>query len=220
VEIVLADRRHQAWLETHAGLICAELNVKRVDFIERADQYITYTILPDLKRLGPRLGKRLPALRKALAAADGGNLLAELEAEGKLTLELPDGPVVLDSQDLQVRLQAKEGWAAAQGHSCVVVLSTELDEGLIREGLARELVRAIQDRRKEMGCQFTDRIEVGLVTDSRELRAAVEQFRDYVQGETLAVEIHLTPVTGAEPVEVKVADYTVTLYIKVKENLK
>jgi isoleucyl-tRNA synthetase len=220
VEIVLADRRHQAWLETHAGLICAELNVKRVDFIERADQYITYTILPDLKRLGPQLGKRLPGLRKALAAADGGTLLAELETKGSVTLDLPDGPVVLDSQDIQVRLQAKEGWAAAQGHSCVVVLSTELDAGLIREGLARELVRAIQDRRKEMDCQFTDRIEIGLVTDSQEFRAAVEQFREYIQGETLAVEISSTPISGAEPLQVKVAEYSVTLYIKVKENSK
>ena len=68
VEVVLADRTHQAWLEEHGSLICDELNVKRVEFIEKAERYITYTVLPDLKRLGPRLGKRLPALRKLLAA--------------------------------------------------------------------------------------------------------------------------------------------------------
>ena len=69
----------------------------------------------------------------------------------------------------------------------MVVLSTELTEDLIREGLARELVRTINDRRKEMDCQFTDRIEVGVVTESAELRAAIEQFRDYIMPETLAV---------------------------------
>ena len=81
VEVVLADNTHQAWLEEHAALICDELNVKRVEFTEKAEQYITYTVLPDLKRLGPRLGKRLPALRKLLAEADGGRLLGELETQ-------------------------------------------------------------------------------------------------------------------------------------------
>ena len=75
VEVILADRTHQAWLEEHAALIAEELNVKQVEFTEQADQYITYTVLPDLKRLGPRLGKQLPELKKALAAADAGALL-------------------------------------------------------------------------------------------------------------------------------------------------
>ena len=189
VEVVLADATHQAWLEEHASLICDELNVKRVEFIEKAEQYITYTVLPDLKRLGPKLGKRLPTVRKLLAEADGSRLLAQLEADGRITLMLQDGPVTLDADDIQVRLQAKEGWAAAQGHAVVVVLATELTDELIREGLARELVRTIQDRRKEMGCEFTDRITVGIVTESElNSRRRIEQFREYIEGETLANE--------------------------------
>ncbi len=135
VEVVLADATHRAWLEEHASLICDELNVKRVEFTEKAEQYITYSVLPDLKRLGPRLGKRLPALRKALAEADGGRLLASWRPTATSRSSLPDGPVTLDSDDIQVRLQAKEGWAAAQGHAVVVVLATELTDELIREGL-------------------------------------------------------------------------------------
>ena len=107
VEVVLADDTYRAWLEEHAALICDELNVKRVEFIEHAEQYITYSVLPDLKRLGPRLGKRLPAVRKMLGETDGAKLLAELETQKKITLTLPDGPVVLDADDIQVRLQAK-----------------------------------------------------------------------------------------------------------------
>jgi len=216
VEVVLADKTHRAWLEEHVSLICDELNVKRVEFIEKAEQYITYSVLPDLKRLGPRLGKRLPALRKTLAEVDAVRLLGQLDATGTATVELSDGPIVLDSDDIQVRLQAKEGWAAAQGHAVVVVLSTELTEELILEGLARELVRTIQDRRKEMGCQFTDRIAVGLVTDSAELRSAVEQFGDYIRGETLAVEMDYTAMPGVEAVDIDVAGYSAMLYIMVK----
>ncbi len=215
VEVVLADATHRGWLEEHASLICDELNVKRVEFIEKAEQYITYTVLPDLKRLGPKLGKRLPTVRKLLAEADGSRLLAQLESAGRITLMLQDGPVTLDAGDIQVRLQAKEGWAAAQGHAVVVVLATELTADLIREGLARELVRTIQDRRKEMGCEFTDRISVGIVTESPDLKAAIEQFRDYIEGETLAVAMTFAPLPNAEPLAVDVAGYSATLLVDV-----
>jgi len=215
VEVVLADDTHLLWLQQHAALICDELNVKQVEFIEEADHYITYTVLPELKRLGPRLGKRLPPLKKLLVAADGGALLAELESKGAVTLALPDGPVTLDREDLQIRLQAKEGWAAAQGPSCVVVLSIELTEDLIREGLARELVRAIQDRRKEMNCEFTDRIIVGVAADWAELSAAMKPFADYIRGETLAVELKFGAVSGTDPVEIELVGHRVLLYIKV-----
>ncbi len=217
VEVVLANTAHRAWLEKHASLICKELNVKRVEFVDKAEQYITYTVLPDLKRLGPKLGKRLPTVRKLLAEADGSRLLAQLESAGRITLMLQDGPVALDSDDIQVRLQAKEGWAAAQGRAVVVVLATELTDELIREGLARELVRTIQDRRKEMGCEFTDRINVGIVTESPELKAAVEQFREYIEGETLAVKMAFAPLPAAEPLAIDVAGNSATLYVVVVE---
>ena len=160
VEVILADRSEQAWLGDHAALLREELNVKQVEFTEHAERYIIYSVLPDLKRLGPRLGKRLPALKAALANADAADLLARLERDRHVTIDLPDDPVRLDGDDLQVRLQAKSGWAAAQGRSCVVVLSTEFTPELISEGLARELVHAIQTRRRESNCQYTDRIEV------------------------------------------------------------
>src|SRR5208283_4957174 len=157
---------------------------------------------------------------KLLAEADGGALLAELKSQGKVTLHLPDGPVVLDSEDMQVRLQAKEGWAAAQGKSCVVVLSTELNEDLIREGIAREFARAVNDRRKEQNCEFTDRIAVAIVTESAELRAAIEQFRDYIMTETLAVSIGFEPIAGVEPVDVEIGEHRAQLYVKVVPQTK
>ena len=216
VEVVLADDADLPWLEQHASLICDELNVKRVEFTQHAEEYITHNVLPDLKRLGPRLGKRLPALRKKLAELDGGELIAELQAAGRATVSLDDGPVELEKDDIQIRLQAKEGWAAAEGRSVVVVLATELTDDLIREGFARELVRAVQDRRKEMGCEFTDRIAIGFVTESRELLAAVDQFREYIAGETLSLEIKPEPIPDAEPVEIDVAGHGVSLHVKTK----
>lgn len=199
VEVVLVDPAHEGWLEEHAGLIREELNAKRVEVIRRAEQYITYTVLPDLKRLGPRLGRRLPELRKTLAESDAGRLLAALEAEGQCTLTVAGEPVVLTAEDLQVRLQAKEGWAAAQGRLAVVVISTELTPELVAEGLAREVVHAVQNARKDMGLQYTDRIRIVAVTPSESLHAAIGSFREYVEQETLTVELECLLVPGDSP---------------------
>ncbi len=216
VEVILADRNQQAWLEGHVELLKKELNVKQVEFTQQADHYITYTVLPDLKRLGPRLGKKLPLVKNALAKADAAKLLAEMEAAGKVSLKLDDGSSEsLDRDDLQVRLSAKPGWAAAQGKDCVVVLSTELTPDLVTEGLAREIVHAIQSRRKDCDCEYTDRIEVGIVTDSAEIRRAVEQFNEFIRGETLATVMKLGPIEGTEPVDVKIGDETVRLCMRI-----
>jgi isoleucyl-tRNA synthetase len=77
----------------------------------------------------------------------------------------------------------------------------------------------IQDTRKEKGCEFTDRIRIGIVTDSPELSAAVEQFRDYIQSETLAVEIVFAPLSGIEAIESKVGDYAMNLFIEVVKSV-
>ncbi|HEY2760601.1 MAG TPA: DUF5915 domain-containing protein, partial [Pirellulales bacterium] len=215
VEVILADRTQQSWLEGHVELLKKELNVKQVEFTEQADHYITYSVLPDLKRLGPRLGKKLPLVKNALAKADAAKLLAGMEAAGNVALDLGDGTSEsLDRDDLQVRLQAKPGWAAAKGKACVVVLSTELSTELITEGLAREIVHAIQSGRKDCGCEYTDRIEVGIVTESAAIRRAIEQFSDYICGETLATAIQLAAIAATDATEIKIGDDAVQLFVR------
>jgi isoleucyl-tRNA synthetase len=215
VEVVLAEPTHREWLVSHGELLADELNVKQIDFIEQADEYITYQVVPNFKRLGPRVGKLMPQVKKALAEADGAKLLAEMTDSGKVTLNVGDEAVELDGEDIEVRLQAKEGWAAAQGSQCVVVLATELTPALILEGVAREIVRVVQDQRKAIDCQYSDRIVIGLVTENEQTTAAIGQFAEYIQGETLAVEILSGPITDVEPVEVKVGGEEMQLYLQV-----
>ncbi len=218
VEIVLADRRDQPWLEQHAELIAEELNVKQVHFAAQADQYIQYTVLPNLPRLGPRLGKRIPLLRKALAEADPAELLRRLESQGQVELPLEDGPLTLTRDDLQVRLQAKEGWAAAQGAGAVVVLNTQLTPELVQEGLARDLVRAIQEERRRRQCQYTDRIRLVIYTADEALQQAARAFAQYIQGETLAVQLQVQPQEPPEDDQVgryKLGSATVGVQLEV-----
>jgi isoleucyl-tRNA synthetase len=216
VEVVLADTTHLAWLREHTRLIEEELNVKAVEFTTEGHQYITYTVVPNFKRLGPRLGKNMPLVKKLLAQRDGGELLSQLKSAGKIALELPGQDAVeLDEEDIEIRLEAKEGWSAAQGRQCVVVLSTELNDELIQEGVAKDVVRAIQDQRKEIACAYTCRILVGIVSQSEELLAAVRAFRDYIQQETLADDIQFEPIDGVEPVTREAGGHEFELYVKV-----
>ncbi len=191
VEVILANNKHREWLKSHAALIREELNVKDVEFSSEADEYISYSVQPNFKRLGPRVGKLMPAIKKALSEADGGKLLAELKSTSKISLVLGRESVALDEDDIQIGLQAKDGWAAAQGVECVVVLSTELTHELIREGLARDIIRVIQERRKKHGCDFTDRIRVHIGTRSAELAQAITENQAYIAGETLASDLHV-----------------------------
>lgn len=216
VEVILANEDHREWLESHAALIAEELNVKQVEFTREADPYITYAVMPDFKRLGPRLGKQMPAVKKALGEANCGAILTDIKRDGHFTLKLADSTVTLDGDDIQVRLQAKPGWAAAQGWQCVVVLATELTESLVREGKANDVVRAIQDRRKEIGCEFTDRIALGLVTESAELRTAIDQFSDYIKKETLTTSLGYEALDKSEPCRVKIGSDELLIYLSVQ----
>ena len=188
-----------------------ELNVKQVEFTEQADQYITYTVLPDLKRLGPRLGKQLPLVKNALAKADAGEA-AGGDGSGRQALRsILTTARVNRSTATTSKSACKPSQAGPprKGKACVVVLSTELTPELIAEGLAREMVHAIQSGRKDRGCEYTDRIEVGIVTESAEIRRAVEQVqRLHPWRNAGRLDCPRGPLAGVEPVEIKIGDDT------------
>jgi isoleucyl-tRNA synthetase len=202
-------------LEEHAETIADELNVKAVEFSDEPEKYVQHEVLPNFKLLGPKLGKLMPKVKPTLAKMSGSELLANIRDNGKIDLVIDGQEVALTAEEVEVRLQAKPGWAAANDKGVVVVLATELTPELIEEGLARDLVRVIQDRRKEIGCEFTDRIHVGVVTNDAQLQAAVKNHRDYIMAETLANSLVLEPLSGGGPVSIKVGDAGAELYVKV-----
>jgi isoleucyl-tRNA synthetase len=214
VEVIISNTTHQAWLEEHDELLREELNVKKIEYTKEAEKYITYQVQPNFKRLGPRIGKLLPGCKAALGKADGGKLLAELTASGKVTLQIGGESVELDNEDIQVRLQAKPGWAAAQGSNVVVVLATELTPELIAEGLARDFVRLVQDRRKDLNLNFTDRIEIAVSGASEALKAAIQANHDYIAGETLATKLSFAAVAEVEGNEVEIGDDKIKLSVR------
>jgi isoleucyl-tRNA synthetase len=216
VTVILNDPDNRPWLEEHAEILRTELNVKAVEFTTNAAEYVTYQIVPNFKRLGPRVGKLMPAVKQVLGAADGGKLLKQLTSDGRVTVSAGGQSLELDNEDIEVRLSAKDGWAAAQGNSGVVVLSTELTPELLREGIARDVVRLIQDRRKELDLQFTDRIDIWLVTDAADLKTAIDENRQYIMQETLCTSLNLdAPADDIEFVERELGSNVLRMFIRV-----
>jgi isoleucyl-tRNA synthetase len=206
VEVILAHASpaDEQWLAAHADLVCDELNVKQFEICREPDRYITRSVLPDLKKLGPKLGKDLPRARDALTKADAAALLAALTRDGRAEVALAGGgTAVVDKDDVLVRTTAKPGWAAAESPRAVVVIAKELTPELVAEGLVREVVHVIQTERKALDLDFTDRIAIVVATESADLREAIERHRHYIESETLAASIRFgTPPAGAEPHEI------------------
>jgi isoleucyl-tRNA synthetase len=221
VEVVLASDEHQAWLEAHDELLRNELNVKHINYTQKA-HYIEYQVQPNFKRLGPRLGKLMPSLKQRLAKADGATLLAQLHNDGLIRLPVEGSHVELDRDDVQITIRAKQGWAAADDPQlgCAVVLNTELTPQLVREGLARDLVRLVNEQRKERACQYNDRIRLGIVSDDEALTTAIQENLSFVCQETLAVEVTFEPLANVSPVEVSVAEIPARLFLQVTTRLE
>ncbi|MFM9107467.1 MAG: isoleucine--tRNA ligase [Chloroflexota bacterium] len=173
-----------------------ELNIKALLPLTDPGEVVAYDIRPNLPLLGPRYGKQLGAVRHALAAAPAAEVARAVAAGESVSLALPDGSSVsLLPEEILVDMLRQEGFAAAQHDGMTVVLDTALTPDLLREGLARDFVRAIQDARKSAGFRIEDRIEVGFVADP-EVAEAVAAHRDSVMAETLAVDLEVREQSG------------------------
>jgi isoleucyl-tRNA synthetase len=208
----MADNTHIEWLKIHDDIVREELNVKEIHYASGASPFVEYSVLPNLRKLGPRVGPLLPKVKQALAVASGALLLEQMTLHSKITLNVDGNEIELDSEDIQVRMSAKAGWAASQGKNCVVALNTELTESLIREGIAKDAIRLIQDMRKKRQCNFSDRIEVVLQTDVSLIRDAIQENHAFICSETLAVQLSMENTTKSIELEdVELADTTVQL---------
>jgi len=169
-------------------LLADELNVKQVRVLDEVAPYVTFEVKPRFDRLGPRLGARVQAVAGALRALAPDAAVAAVQ-RGEVVAVMVDGErLELAPDDLEVRLRTAPGYAAEGTGAHLVVLETAIDETLAREGCARELVHHVQQLRKEQGLDVSDRI-VLYVDGGAEVQAVLQAHRDYVMGETLAVDV-------------------------------
>jgi isoleucyl-tRNA synthetase len=148
--------------------------------------------VPNFRALGPRLGPKVPAVKAALASADGAEVSRSLEETGSYTVMVDGEPVVLAASELEVRAEEHEEFALTQDGPYAVALDLAVDDELRLEGLARELARAVNDHRKATGLEIADRIRVRLWGNGLVAEAA-ERHGQWIAGEVLAVDWQVNP---------------------------
>jgi isoleucyl-tRNA synthetase len=186
--VIVANDAERAAIEARADLVIAELNVKELDFVSDESELVSYEVKPNYRSLGPRFGKHMPQVAAAVAALDP-SVIAEVMARGDgVGINVNGDEHELTPDDVSLSLQPLEGYEveAEAGHA--VALQLELDDELRREGLAREIVHAVQNARKAAGLDISDRIELSLGGDE-ELLTAAREHEPYVSGEVLATAV-------------------------------
>ncbi len=174
----------------YVEIIEDELNVKSVEFVEDVRSFTTYSFKPQLKTVGPKYGKQLGNIRKALTEIDGNKAMDTLKAEGCLTFTFGEEKVILSQEDLLIDMAQTEGYVSESDNQVTVALDTNLTPELLEEGFVRELVSKIQTMRKEAGFEVMDRIYVYQSGNDR-LAEILNGHRVEIGGEVLADEIRI-----------------------------
>jgi isoleucyl-tRNA synthetase len=193
--VIVANDAEREAISTRADLVKAELNVKELDFVTEEAELVSYAVKPNYRSLGPRFGKRMPQVAAAVEALDPVHVAAVMADGGQVGISVDGDEHAIGADEVTLSLQPLEGYEveAEAGHA--VALQLELDDELRREGLAREIVHAVQNARKEAGLEITDRIELSLAGDE-ELLAAAREHQPYIAGEVLATEVAYDVVDG------------------------
>jgi isoleucyl-tRNA synthetase len=221
--IVCGNARTRAAVGRLRELIASELNVKAVEVVADVAELERPVVLPNLQKLGPRCGKDMPTVVAALRARDGEEALRALHDHGVITVAVATGDVLdpthtyaLAANDVLVRSEPRLGLVLSTRGELTVAIDTTVEERLRREGLAREIVRVVQQARRDAGVEVTDRIELRL-GGSEDLLTAARTHEGYVAAETLAVHVGYDGEYGAagapvvvegKPLEVEVVKAT------------
>jgi isoleucyl-tRNA synthetase len=184
----------------HAELIGDELNVKRVRLLDAAAEVVDFRLNPLPRQLGQKHGARFPAVRAALLALPAEQAAGDLLAGRSLSVEVAGERCEVLPEEVEVRVEAHAGLSAAADGAYVAALRTDLTPELEREGLARELVRRIQELRKEAGFNVDDRIEVEYSSSDR-LGQAIGEHAAWIAAETLATRLQPDDEPGGDAVE-------------------
>lgn len=209
----------QKALEAMTDQLTEELNVKSVRFLGVGEEFLDFDLKPNLRIVGRKYGKLVPALKEALKSADGKAAAAATAAGQTFAVEVDGQTLELEPDELLIEAKSPDGYAASEDSGYLVALSTELTPDLEREGLARDLVRHVQELRKTSGLEITDRIHLFVGGESDMLSQTLKEHGDTISSETLALKLsngsHIPEeVKHKAEVELKVLDLTFDIGLK------
>lgn len=181
-------------LDDYTDLLADELNVKRITALSSAGEAVAYTLNPLPKQLGSKYKSQFPAIRTAILGLDAEKAAQALLSGESVSISVGDETFEILPDEVEVRAEARSGLVVASEGAYLAALKTDLTPELLREGLAREFVRRVQDLRKQADFDIADRIYM-YVSASPTLMEAVDEHQTYIMGETLTLELK----TGKPP---------------------
>ncbi|MBO4966083.1 MAG: isoleucine--tRNA ligase [Muribaculaceae bacterium] len=189
--VAVADKEQIAALESVRQLVLGEVNVKDMRVVDNEESGLVKKVKADFRKLGPKYGKVMKQLGKAIAGMDAAQI-AELERTGQYTFTDIEGSPVVLVEDVEIIPEEIPGWLMANDGNITVALDVTITPELKNEGMARELVNRIQNIRKAKDFDITDKVSVRL-TDTPETRQAVQEFGRYIASQVLATSLELFP---------------------------
>jgi isoleucyl-tRNA synthetase len=211
--VPVTDARQKENIEAVKNLILNEVNVKFLQFAEHAGDILVKKVKPDFKKLGPRYGKIMKQLAASVQSMSQAEIAA-LEQEGVFAFNIDGQQAVVALPDVEIISEDIPGWLVANEGALTIALDITVTDGLLQEGLARELVNRIQNLRKHSGFEITDKIRV-VVRSAPEMDAALEAHKTYIANQVLATSIELT---DSEPDDATVFDMDgFDLHVKIEK---
>ena len=190
--------------------IISEINVKSIEFLDDKNSLLVKELKPNFKLLGPKYGKIINDVAKEIKALTNSDI-EKLENTGKLTLSIGKNEASITLDDVEVNYKDIEGLSVASGGGQTIALDLNLNNDLVNEGIAREIVNRVQNIRKNKGLEVTDKIEIN-IKSSAKLENAINSNLNYVKGETLAIKLYFSEkLDGGEIIEFDNITTTITI---------
>jgi isoleucyl-tRNA synthetase len=186
-------------IEAVKELVLSEVNVKELEFMTSDSGILVKKVKPNFKTLGPKFGQQMKAISQAISQFTSEDI-STIEQEESYPLIIGDLEIQIDLSDVIITTEDIPGWVVTSMNGNTVALDISLSDNLISEGLAREVVNRVQNLRKDLGFEITDRIEITLSAEEK-LANAINNNLNYICSETLADEICITPSNSLEKVE-------------------
>ncbi|MFZ7121131.1 MAG: isoleucine--tRNA ligase [Eubacteriaceae bacterium] len=188
---IIIDGKYKKSMDYLVPLIKEELNIKDVVFEDELESFLKFTLKPDFKTAGPKLGSKVKLLGKALSKVNAADIVPKLEQGESITLTIDGEELEITNEFVDVRISAKEGFNVQMENNIFVILDTTVSDDLKREGFAREIISKIQQLRKNMGFEMMDNINI-CFNANKEIKEAMTEFNEYIKEETLALDIEFT----------------------------
>jgi isoleucyl-tRNA synthetase len=215
IKVPVLDKNQERMIRDVEEIILTEINVKNMDLTIGEDETIVKQIKPNFKALGPKYGKMMKQIAAAVNQMDQ-NAIGTFEVEGKIVISVDGQDIELLDTDVEISTKDIPGWLMASDGKITVALDINISEELKQEGIAREFINRIQNFRKESGLDVTDKIVLNIQKHDQ-INTAVDNYKDYIGGQTLAVSVNLVEKVEQKQAKHVEFDNNIETYIEINK---